>query len=58
MTTSANSIGSGETRSLAWAFAGHLCDKYLFLMCWLKYVINIIVHEGLISAIQGQVVQN
>ena len=34
----ANSKGSGETarmRRLAWAFAGHLCDKYHNLMSWL-----------------------
>ena len=32
-----NSKGSGKTaqmRSLASAFAGRLCDKYSFLMCW------------------------
>ena len=23
--------------SLAWAFSDRLCDKYPFLMCWLKY---------------------
>ena len=36
---SANSKRSGETalmRRLAWAFAGHLCDKCLFLMCWIN----------------------
>ena len=36
--TSANSEGSGETARmcrLAWAFAGHLCDKYHNLMRWL-----------------------
>ena len=35
---SANSKGSGKTaltRSLAWAFAGRLCDKYPFLISWL-----------------------
>ena len=37
----ANSEGSGESgqmRSLAWAFAGCLCDKYHKLMCWLIWV--------------------
>ena len=36
----ANSDGSGETAwmgRLAWAFAGHLSDKYHNLMSWLKY---------------------
>ena len=35
----ANSKGSGETvrmRRLAWAVAGHLCDKYHNLMSWIK----------------------
>ena len=37
----ANSENSGETarmRRLAWALAGHLCDKYRNLMSWLKYL--------------------
>ena len=36
----ANSEDSGETvriRRLAWAIAGHLCDKHHNLMSWLKY---------------------
>ena len=36
----ANSEGSGETVWMsrhAWAFAGHLCDKYHNLMSWLNY---------------------
>ena len=37
----ANSEGSGETaqtRRLTWAFAGRLCDKYMYyLMRWLIY---------------------
>ena len=36
----ANSKVFGETalmRRLALIFAGRLCDKYPFLMCWLKY---------------------
>ena len=36
----ANSEGSGETArmgTLAWAFAGHLCDKYHNLMSWQGY---------------------
>ena len=40
-TMSANGKGSGGTarmRRPAWAFAGRLCDKYLFLMCWLSFV--------------------
>ena len=39
----ANSEGSGETawlRSLAWAFAGCLCDKYHNLMSWLKWAVT------------------
>ena len=38
-TMTANAKGSGETAlmcRLARAFAGRLCDKYFFLMCWLK----------------------
>ena len=39
----ANSEGSGETarmRSLAWALAVRLCDKYHNLMSWLIYLYN------------------
>ena len=39
----ANSKGSDENalmRRLAWVFAGCLCDKYLFLMCWLNYGVS------------------
>ena len=37
---SANSKGSGEIalmRRLVWAFAGRVCNKYTFFMCWLKW---------------------
>ena len=37
----ANSEGSDETAQmhrLAWAFAGHLCDKYHNLMSWLIFL--------------------
>ena len=37
--TCGNNEGPGETaqmRRLAWAFAGRLCDKYHYLMSWLK----------------------
>ena len=40
-TLCANSEGLGETlrmRMLAWAFAGHLPDKYHNLTSWLIYV--------------------
>ena len=40
----ANSKGSDQTacmRSLAWAFAVRLCDKYHNLMSWLKYTFQV-----------------
>ena len=40
---SANSKGSGETapmHRLVSAFAGRLCDEYLFLMCWRILVVS------------------
>ena len=43
---SAYSKGSGETalmRRLARAFAGRQCDKYPFLICWLKLGFDIFV---------------
>ena len=41
----ANSEGSGETvqmRRLAWAFAGHLCDKYHNLMSCMTHLLLVI----------------
>ena len=40
-----NSEGSGKTtrmRRFAWAFAGHLCDKYHNLMSWLHWFLETI----------------
>ena len=45
---SANSKGSGETvlmRRLARAIAGRLCDKYRFLLRWLKLLLKILPQE-------------
>ena len=49
---SAISKGSGKTEllcRLAGAFGGRLCDKYLFLMCWLKCVL--VMGNGYISRV-------
>ena len=43
MYMTANSKGSGKTalmRRLIWAFAGRLCGKYSFPMCWRIYTVQ------------------